>query len=65
MGMPPESPKAPSTYSTPSIVTGGMNPGIVDEARTRTMRSFIVFMSSRVNHSCPPSLVRVAPMRKA
>jgi len=65
MGMPPVSPKAPSTYSTPSMVTGGMNPGMVEEARIRTMRSSIVFISSRVNHSCPPSLVRVAPMRKA
>ena len=64
MGIPPVSPKAPSTYSMPLMVTGGMSPGIVEDARTRTMRSSSVVMSLRVNHSGLPSLVRVAPIRK-
>ena len=59
--MPPSAPRAPSTYSSPSIVTTGMSPGIVEEARTRTMSSSMVPVSARVNQTCSPVSQRKAP----
>ncbi len=49
-GMPPLGPIAPSTYSTPSMVTGGISAGIVEEAWTMVISSGMDPTSSRVNH---------------
>ena len=40
-----------------------MTTGIVDDARTRTMRSAIEAKSSRPHHTCSPRVALNAPIR--